>query len=265
MLVIIKGAGDLASGIALRLWHCGFQIVMTDLPRPTAIRRTICFSEAIRNGTAKVEDAIGSLAETVSDIQLILDRNEIAVIADPSASIISLLKPEVVVDAIIAKSNLGTKITDAPVVIGVGPGFTAGIDCHAVVETQRGHYLGKVILKGSAAPNSGIPGNISGFTSERILRAPIDGKFNEYRHIGDNVLAGETVAYVDQEPVIAQISGTIRGLLPSGTTVTRGLKSGDIDPRCNLEHCYTVSDKARAIGGGVLEAILMFLPIIKEK
>lgn len=264
MLVIIKGAGDLASGIALRLWHCGFKIIMTDLYNPTSIRRTVCFSEAIRLGKMQVEDAVGVFAKNDQEILNIINKNQIAVIADPSASVISRIPPDVVVDAIIAKTNLGTNITEAPLVIGVGPGFTAGEDCHAVIETQRGHNLGKVIFNGSAAPNSGIPGNISGFTTERVLRAPKAGVFQELHHIAETVSAGDIVGYVDNEPVVAQITGTIRGLLPTGTIVSKGMKSGDIDPRCNIDHCYTVSDKARSIGGGVLEAILISFPVIKE-
>lgn len=256
MLVVIKGAGDLASGIAVRLAHCGFQLVMTDLALPTSIRRTVCFSEAIREGHFRVEDVSASLARTIDEIPEILSRGEIAVLIDPKAECVPLLQPGAVVDAILAKRNLGTALTDAPIVIGVGPGFTAGEDCHAVVETQRGHNLGRVIRTGPAAPNSGIPGNISGFTTERILRAPTDGVFTEIRHIGDLVEKGETVAEVNGQPITAAIRGTIRGLLPTGTVVYKGMKSGDVDPRGVLDNCYTVSDKARAVGGGVLEAIL---------
>ena len=257
MLVVIKGAGDLASGIAVRLAHCGFSIIMTDLEKPTAIRRTVCFSEAIRNGFSRVEDVTAKLALSHDEIPEILARGEIAVLIDPNAKCIPLLQPDAVVDAILAKRNLGTAIFDAPIVVGVGPGFSAGADCHAVVETQRGHDLGRVILSGPAAPNSGIPGNISGFTTERILRAPTDGVLTEIRRIGDTVEKGETVATVNGIPMCTAIRGTIRGLLPTGTVVCKGMKSGDVDPRCVLENCYTVSDKARAVGGGVLEAILM--------
>ena len=257
MLVVIKGAGDLASGVAVRLAHCGFSIVMTDLEKPTSIRRTVCFSEAIRKGAYRVEDVQGTLARSLDEIKAILSRKEIAVLVDPDAECVSKLAPDAVVDAILAKRNLGTKIDDAPIVIGVGPGFTAGVDCHAVVETQRGHDLGRVITSGTAAPNTGIPGSISGFTTERILRAPCDGVFTEVRHIGDTVGQGETVATVDGRPVTAQIRGTVRGLLPTGTVVFAGMKSGDVDPRCRPENCCTVSDKARAVGGGVLEALLM--------
>ena len=256
-MIIIKGAGDLASGVAVRLAHCGYSIVMTDLLHPTAIRRTVCFSEAIPKGSATDEDVSAEFAPSAADADAILARGKIAVLADPDADCVKTLRPAVVVDAILAKRNLGTTIGDAPVVIGLGPGFTAGVDCHAVVETMRGHDLGRVLLSGSAQPNTGIPGSISGFTIERVLRAPKDGTFTEIRHIGDVVEKGETVAAVDGAPILASIGGVIRGLLPSGTPVFAGMKSGDIDPRPVPEHCYTVSDKARAIGGGVLEAILM--------
>lgn len=257
MLVVIKGAGDLASGIAMRLAHCGISVIMTDLEKPTAIRRTVSFSEAIRTGRYQVEDVSAQRAESVEEIPSILKHGEIAVLADPEGSCIRSIAPDAVIDAIIAKRNTGTKITDAPIVIGVGPGFTAAIDCHAVIETKRGHDLGRVILFGSAAPNTGIPGNISGFTTERVLRAPVSGVFHEILHIGDIADIGQTVAMVDNTPIIAQIHGVIRGLLPSGTITSEGMKSGDIDPRCVIQNCYTVSDKARAIGGGVLEALLM--------
>ncbi len=256
-MIVMKGAGDLASGVAVRLSHCGFPIVMTDLPHPTSIRRTVCFSESILKGTFQVEDVTAEFAETVDAIASIHARGHIAVLADPKADCVKVLHPDVVVDAILAKRNLGTQITDAPVVIALGPGFTAGIDCHAVIETMRGHDLGRVILNGAAEPNTGIPGNISGFTTERVLRAPKDGTFAEIRHIGDIVEKDEPVASVDGEIINATISGVIRGLLPTGTPVHTGMKSGDIDPRPIQSHCYTVSDKARAIGGGVLEAILM--------
>ena len=256
-MIVIKGAGDLASGVAVRLAHCGFAIVMTDLPHPTSIRRTVCFSEAILNGSFTVEDVSAEYAASYEMIPAIHTRGHIAVVVDPNADCIKALLPEVVVDAILAKRNLGTKITDAPVVIALGPGFTAGVDCHAVIETMRGHDLGRVIQTGAAEPNTGIPGNISGFTTERVLRAPKDGTFREIRHIGDIVVKNDPVAQIDEEMILAPLSGVIRGLLPSGTPVHAGMKSGDIDPRPVQSHCFTVSDKARAIGGGVLEAILM--------
>lgn len=256
MTILIKGAGDIASGVAVRLSHCGFRIVMTDLPHPTSIRRTVCFSEAILLGSFTVEDVTASFAKDVRDVPAILDRGQIAVLADPQADCIRALHPDAVVDAILAKRNLGTAIADAPIVVALGPGFCAGVDCHAVIETMRGHDLGRMILHGSAQPNTGIPGSIGGFTSERVLRAPKDGIFTEVRHIGDLVQKGECVATVDGTLICSAIDGVIRGLLPSGTPVNAGMKSGDVDPRGVISNCATVSDKARAIGGGVLEAIL---------
>lgn len=256
MMILIKGAGDLASGTAVRLFHCGYRIVMTDLPYPTSIRRTVCFSEAILHGTASVEDVEAEYASGFDAVEWILSSGKIAVLADPGAHSVAALHPHVIVDAILAKRNLGTKITDAPIVIALGPGFSAGIDCHAVIETMRGHDLGRVIYQGAAAPNTGIPGNIAGFSSERVLRSPADGVFSEIHHIGEIVNKGDLIAQVDGVKIQSPFCGVIRGLLPTGTPVTKGMKCGDVDPRSVASNCMTVSDKARAIGGGVLEAIL---------
>lgn len=256
MLALIRGAGDLATGIALRLWHSGISIVMTDLPHPTAIRRTVAFSEAIFTGTWQVEDATAKHAHCAPEALELLKAGQIPVLADPALTCLPALKPEVLVDAILAKKNLGTTMDMAPIVIGVGPGFTAGTDCHAVVETMRGHDLGRVILRGSAMPNTNIPGLIGGFAGERVIRAPKDGCFRPLRQIGDHVEAGETVAHVEDVPVNCTISGVLRGILPENTPVTAGMKAGDVDPRDDAAYCRTVSDKAAAVGGGVLEAIL---------
>ncbi len=258
MLVLIRGAGDLASGVAYRLHRCGYRVAMTDLPQPTSIRRTICFSEAILHGEATVEGITARFAKNVKWAQAIMTAGGIAVLTDPDAACLAALRPDAVVDAILAKRNLGTRITDAPIVVGLGPGFSAGADCHAVVETMRGHTLGRVHYAGTALPNTGAPGSIGGFTLERILRAPCDGVFRGVRQIGDTVEAGDICAYVDGQPLPAAIRGVLRGLLPDGIAVRAGMKSGDIDPRCAVEHCYQVSDKALAIAGGVLEAILHF-------
>ena len=258
MLVVIKGAGDLASGIALRLYRSRFDIVMTDLPVPTAVRRTVAFSEAIRLGDAAVEDVKAKRAESIEEVRECIAKGIIPVMPDPEAKIIQELKPEVVVDAIIAKRNTGTRIDDAPLVIGVGPGFTAGVDCDAVVETQRGHNLGRVIREGSAAPNTGVPGNIGGQTINRLIKSPADGIFHPEKNIGDLVREGERVANVDGVPVYAKTDGVIRGMLQDGVPVTKGLKSGDVDPRGKGVNYMTVSDKATAIGGGVLEAIMSY-------
>lgn len=256
MLVIIRGAGDLATGIALRLYRAHMNIIMTDLPVPTAIRRTVCFSEAIRNSSATVEGIGARLAQSAQEALALTEQGFIGVLADPEGQCIVALKPDAVVDAILAKRNLGTKITDAPVVIGVGPGFTAKVDCHAAVETMRGHYLGRVLYDGSPLPNTNVPGLIGGYAGERVLRAPADGVFQSVSHIGDHVEAGDVVGYVNQVPMKCTIGGILRGLLADGVPVTAGMKSGDVDPRCEIDHCFCASDKALAIGGGVLEAIL---------
>ena len=258
MLVVIKGAGDLASGIALRLHRSKIDVVMTELPVPLAVRRTVAFSEAIRLGSTVVEDVKAKKAGSADEVRDCLARGVIPVLEDPEAEIIKILKPEVVVDAILAKKNTGTTIDDAKMVIGVGPGFTADEDCHAVVETKRGHTLGRVIWKGSAIPNTGVPGNVGGQTIRRLIKAPADGIFHPEKKIGDIVKEGDRVANVDGVPVYAQTGGKIRGMLQDGVPVTKGLKSGDVDPRgASVDH-MTVSDKALSIGGGVLEAILSY-------
>ena len=259
MLVVIRGAGDLATGIALRLWRAHIRVVMTEVGRPTAIRRTVCFSQAIVHGETTVEGVGARRAETPSQALELLKSGVIPVLEDPEAACIPVLKPDAVVDAILAKENLGTKLTDAPAVVGVGPGFTAGVDCHAVVETMRGHYLGRVIYEGSAQPNTGIPGLIGGFAGERVLRAPADGIFHQLLDIGAQVKTGDIAATVNGEPMVCTLDGVLRGILADGTPVFKGMKSGDIDPRCRIEHCYCASDKALAVGGGVLEAVLNLL------
>ena len=256
MIIWVRGAGDIATGVAFRLYKSGFSVVMSDLIRPTSIRRTVCFSEAIINGVTTVEDITARFAADADEARAILAKREIAVLPDPSGETARKLEPVAVIDAILAKRNLGTTMDDAPIVIGVGPGFTAGVDCHAVVETMRGHTLGRVYHSGSALPDTGIPGSVAGFTLERLLRAPRAGVFQGVKKIGDVVQAGDVCAYVDGEPIMTRIKGVLRGLLPDGIEVYEGMKSGDVDPRCEISHCFTVSDKARAVGGGALEAVL---------
>ena len=263
MLILIRGAGDLASGIALRLHHAHMKIVMTDLPRPSAIRRTVCFSQAILFGSMRVEDVTARRAESPEDALRITAAGDIAVLADPQAACIAALKPDAVVDAILAKRNLGTRITDAPCVVGVGPGFTAGTDCHAAVETMRGHYLGRVITDGSPMPNTNIPGLIGGFAGERVLRAPADGVFHQLLEIGAQVRAGDIAGEVEGVPMLCHIDGILRGILADGTPVFKGMKAGDVDPRGERKYCDTVSDKALAVGGGVLQAILQITGILE--
>lgn len=262
MLVLIRGAGDIATGIALRLYRSGMEVVMTDLPCPTAIRRTVAFSECMFTGETAVE-GVRARRATVEEVPALLSEGVVPVLADPDGASIPVLRPDAVVDAILAKKNLGTSIHDAPVVVAVGPGFTAGVDCHAVVETMRGHTLGRTYYTGSALPNTAIPGLIGGFAGERVLRAPADGIFHPLRSIGDLVESGDTVGEVEGLPMKCTISGMIRGLLPEGASVTKGMKSGDVDPRGEKASYTTASDKALAVGGGVLEALLCLSNALK--
>ena len=241
MLALIRGAGDLATGIALRHLGRGIRGVGAREGRPPAKRRPVAVCRAL-----VCRATTGAL----------LAQGIVPVLADPGCACREALAPDALVDAILAKRNLGTKITDAPVVVGVGPGFTAGEDCRAVIETMRGHTLGRVIYSGSAIPNTNVPGLIGGFAGERVLRAPADGAFRSVHRIGDLVKAGDVAGYVSGEPMVCTIDGVLRGLIADGIPVRKGMKSGDVDPRGNVENCYTVSDKATAVGGGVLEAIL---------
>lgn len=258
-IVIIKGGGDLATGIAHRLHRCGFAVVITEIAEPTVIRRSVAFANAVYTGEMTVE-GVTAVLTTADQVTACLAAGKVPVVEDPACSIRNQLQPWALVDAILAKRNCGTSIQDAPVVVGIGPGFTAGQDVHRVVETMRGHDLGRVITEGSAQENTGIPGEIGGYTLERLVKAPRAGRFRAQKAIGDVVKSGEILGHVETEPVIASIDGVLRGLLQDGLVVTAGMKIGDIDPRAKVEHCWTISDKARAIGGGVLEALLMTEP-----
>jgi len=260
-IIVVKSGGDIATGIAHRLFRSGFFVVITEIAQPTVIRRTVSFAEAVYAGTVVIEGVAAKRTE-LSDINSCLDERIIPVVVDPQADCIADLKPWAVVDAILAKRNTGTFIHNAPIVVGVGPGFTAGQDVHAVVETMRGHDLGRVITSGSAAPNTGIPGVIGGYAQERVLRAPDAGIFRGACRIGDFVAAGDIIGWVSQVPLYATIDGVLRGLLHNELRVEQGMKIGDIDPRCQPENCLTISDKARAVGGGVLEALLWLGAII---
>jgi len=255
-LVIIKGAGDLASGVAHRLWRSGFNLVMLELPRPLVVRRTVSFATAVYEGSAVVESVEARLCPTVEKAPELIKKRIIPVLIDPRGDSLSFLQPKILVDAVMAKKNLGTCINNAELVIALGPGFTAGKDVHAVIETRRGHKLGCVIDRGTADADTGEPGEIAGFAMERLLRAPADGIFKPHKMIGDTVIKGETVALVDRNPVYTQIDGLVRGLLYPGLQVKKGMKVGDIDPRGETVDFCSISDKARAVGGGVLEAIL---------
>ncbi len=257
LVIAIKGAGEMATGLACRLFNANIRhIFMLDINAPMAVRRQVSFCEAIYDGSITVE---GVTAKKVADkysIPFSWQNNEIPVLVDPLWSSINAIQPHIVIDAIIAKKNLGTKIIEAPLVIGLGPGFIAGNDVDLVIETNRGHNLGRVISKGSAEANTGIPGSIGGFSKERVLRAPCGGLFISNLSIGDSVAKNDTIGLVDDTPVTAQIDGMIRGLIRNQTKVKPGLKIGDIDPRNEKKYCPTISEKARSIGGSVLEAIL---------
>lgn len=253
-VALIRGAGDLASGVAVRLHRAGFAVVMSEIDRPTAVRRTVAFAEAVYQGSVEVEGIEGVKAPDAETVRRLLAAGKIPVMVDPEALIRREIAPLLLVDAILAKRNLGTRITDAPAVVALGPGFAAGVDAHAVIETKRGHALGRVIKQGEAHPDTGIPGEIGGFGEERVLRAPEAGVFEGTREIGDRVTADEIVGTVGDAPVRARLTGVLRGLVRSGLEVTAGSKLGDVDPRASREDCFLVSDKALAVGGGVLEA-----------
>ena len=257
--IVVKGGGEMASGVSCRLFKSGFKkLCITDILQPQAVRREVSFCEAVYDGQKAIEGVTARLISSHDQIQGVWDSGQIPIIADPEAGVIDFLKPDVVVDAILAKKNLGTRTTDAPLVIGLGPGFCAGRDVNLAIETHRGHHLGRLIREGEAAENTGIPGVIGGYAAERVFRGPKEGCFRTLKKIGDIVGKGEAVAEVDGTPVIARINGVVRGLLRDGTNVWKGMKAGDIDPRGEKEFCYTISEKARAIGGSVLEGILSY-------
>lgn len=299
LLIICRGAGDLATGIIHRLHRAGHRVIALETDYPAAIRRQVSFCEAVYDGSAAVEGVTARLVPALTDaetdtetysgindtpvahiasekwdssaIEAVLEAGEVPLLIDPKGESIALLKPDVVVDAIIAKKNLGTTINMAPLVIGVGPGFTAGHDVHLVIESMRGHNLARIITDGMAQPNTGVPGNIAGFTSERVIHAPAAGYIHDVRKIGDIVQKGDEIAriYPDKESydnalseyvsVNATITGIIRGLIREGYYFREGFKIADIDPReSELTNCFTISDKARSIAGSVLEAVSAF-------
>ncbi len=263
LLVLIKGGGDLGTGVAYRLCRAGMQVVVTELAQPTVIRRAVSLAEAVYIGEVMVEDLRARLVPDAGAARLALAAGVVPVLIEPQADIMKELRPQVVVDARIAKRNLGTQMDEAELVIGLGPGFVAGRDVHAVIETVRGHYLGRVLWAGGAATNTGIPGSVGGESERRILRAPADGVFHAFKRIGAPVSEGEVVAEVDGWPVEALLSGVVRGILHDGLAVHQGMKVGDIDPRGVRDYCFTISDKALAIGGGALEAILYFMSCLE--
>jgi xanthine dehydrogenase accessory factor len=254
-IAVVKGAGDLGTGVAYRLWKAGLRVLCTDLDKPLVIRRSVAFASALYDGRITVEGVPCERVTYADEAIYLWQRGSLAVVADPVGRVVESLQPEIVVDAIMAKRNTGTKMADAPVVIALGPGFIAGEDCHAVIETQRGHDLGRVLWSGSAEPNTGVPGRIGGEDEKRVMRAPHDGLFYGRRAIGDMVQEGQLIAQVDNTPLHATLNGVLRGLLHDKVRVSAGMKIADIDPRGDPRYCFTISDKALAIAGGVLEAV----------
>lgn len=258
LVILIRGGGEMATGVAVRLYRSNFRrILILETASPLAVRRRVSFCEAVHEKIATVEGVEAVLVVEEAEIAAAWDAGQIPVRVDETAESIKTFRPDILIDAIIAKRNCGTEMADAPLVIALGPGFTAGRDCHVVVETNRGHNLGRVITSGTAEADTGNPGSICGYTRERVLRAPLNGIFVSDRKIGDFVRKGELIGQIGEiGEVHAKLDGTLRGLIRPGTAVTSGLKIGDIDPRGEAEYCDTISEKARGLGGAVLEAIL---------
>lgn len=258
-LIVVRGGGDLATGTIHRLWSAGFDVLVLETDAPAAIRRQVSACEAVYSGETTVEGMKTMRISDPGEIRDVLSNGDVPLLIDPEGNSIATLRPIVVIDAIMAKQNLGTTRDMAPVTIALGPGFEAGVDVDYVIETKRGHDLGRIIEKGSAVPNSGIPGNIGGYTKERVMKSPAAGVFSAAASIGQIVAAGETIAEVitdggEKVPVQTEISGILRGILKDGYCVTPGFKVADVDPRQEeLKNCFTISDKARCIAGSVLE------------
>lgn len=260
-LVLVRGGGDLATGTISKLYHSGFSVLVLETERPSAIRRNVAFSEAVYEGSWQVESLTCFLANHLAEAESSLKAGKLTMLVDPKGHAIEQLKPMAVIDATIAKRNLGTYRWMAPITIALGPGFEAGLDVDAVIETMRGHDLGRVLYEGTAVPNTGIPGLISGYGKERVLHSPACGRMKGVKKITDTVQKGEMIAEIQNGenavPVYATMDGLLRGLLRDGYEVCEGFKIGDIDPRVDeYKNCFTISDKARCIAGGVLEALL---------
>lgn len=256
-LVIVRGGGDVATGTIQKLNRVGFDVLVLEIEKPTCIRRNVAVAQAIFDGEIQIEDIRAIRCENIDQIQRAFDDNLIAVAVDPEGKLIEKLKPICLIDGILAKKNLGTDRKMAPITIGFGPGFEAGSDVDLVIETNRGHDLGRLIFEGPAAVNTGNPGNINGFTTERILRAPASGKVHIIKDLGSVVKKGDVVAEVAGKEVLAGLDGMVRGMINEGLEVYSGMKIGDVDPRVIPRNAKTISDKARLIGGGALEGLLI--------
>ncbi|ABX41862.1 conserved hypothetical protein [Lachnoclostridium phytofermentans ISDg] len=256
-IIVVRGGGDIATGTIHKLYQSGFPVVVLEIENPSTIRRKVAFSEAMYEREATVEGVTCKRADHFDQINEILAEGKIPIIKDENCDILNYIKPLALVDGILAKKNLGTKNTMAPITIALGPGFEAGVDVDAVVETQRGHDLGRIILEGFATKNTGIPGIIGGYGIERVIHSPATGIIKNISHISDTVTKGQAIAYIGDTKVEASIDGILRGIIKDGYPVVKGLKIADIDPRIEeKKNCFTISDKARCIGGSVLESIL---------
>lgn len=272
-LVIVRGGGDIATGTIYKLNRCGYPVLVLESERPSAIRRKVAFSEAVYDGEARVEDMLCFCVSDMKEAWDVMETGHVALMKDPECKVLGEAHPWALVDGILAKRNLGTHRGMAPKTIALGPGFVAGEDVDLVIETMRGHSLGRVIEKGAALPNTGVPGKIGGYDKERVVYAPGRGNVHVLREIGEKVEKGERIAEIVNDgevisgetvsaggqriPVVAEISGLVRGMIREGYPVTKGFKMADIDPREEeYENCFRISDKARCIAGGVLEGLL---------
>lgn len=259
LIVLIRGGGDVGSGVAVKLFNCGFPVVVTEIQEPLVVRRSIAFANCVYEGCCEIEKVSGKLVVNYDKIIESIASGTVPVIVDPDGLAIKKLKPDIVIDAVMAKRNILTKMNNANIVIGLGPGFTAGVDVDAVIETQSGHYLGRVIYNGKAADDTGIPCNIEGYTNERVFRAPCDGIIQNVVDIGDIVEKGQLLCRVNGVEVRSQLDGVVRGIIHDGLAVVKGLKLGDVDHRGDAQYNHYISDKIRNIAGGVLEAVLVLL------
>ncbi len=260
-VILLRGGGDLASGVAVRLARAGLSVLITELPAPLAVRRLVSFSQAVYDGEITIEGIHARRASGVEEAHQVLSSGEVAVLVDPASECRHALPPLVVIDGRMTKKTPETfpewtRLPDLPLMIGLGPGFEAGVHCHAVVETLRGPDLGRVYWQGAASPDTGMPETVAGWQAERVLRAPAAGRLFVYAAVGDLVTAGQLIAAVNGQALSAPFAGCLRGLLSDGAAVTLGMKIGDLDPRLDARLAHLVSDKSLAVGGGVLEAIL---------
>jgi xanthine dehydrogenase accessory factor len=255
-LILIRGGGDLASGVGVRLNRCGFAVAVLEIPQPLAVRRLVAFAEAVYAGEIDVEGVRGRKAEDLGAARRILGEGDVPILVDPGAGTRHQLNPDAIVDGRMLKQNVGSQMVTAPLIVGLGPGFEVGVNCHAVVETNRGHRMGRVFWEGRAQRDTGVPEPVAGYAVERVLRAPASGLIISRVALGTVVAQGEVIAEVGGVPLEAAFEGALRGLMHDGLSVEEGEKIGDLDPRGVVEYCYQVSDKALAVGGGVLEALL---------